>query len=320
MKGLACEVAAQGVSSPRGTVGPPVIPDLDALFAPLGAAAFFAEHYERRPLHLPGTGGARVVLTHGELYAALAAEGRAPDGLVCFPEHVGATADELVADPDLLRAYLDAGHPLVWNRARGVAPGVDALSALLAEAFGAHVWPNVYATGPAGTPFDLHFDAHEVIAIQCEGDKSWWISEVRVDRPLDVAEMEAAVAAALSARRDEAAARPLLEVTVGPGDLVYVPRGQFHNARAAGGRSLHVTFGIRLPSGFDLARRVVLELLADPHMRELLPPRAADPRGEGAAERVAEIAARLRGALSEEALLASAEEVRRHWSLARRIC
>lgn len=293
---------------------PRVITDLDTLFAPLGAAAFFADWYEKRPLHLPGEGEGRGrLLTHRELLDALSSGRGAPEDVVCFPEHVGATAPALLADPALLGAYLEAGHPLVWNRARGVAPGIDALSALLAEAFGAHVWPNVYATGTAGTPFDVHFDAHEVIALQCEGEKEWTLSEVRVDRPLDAAEMEPAVKAALRARRDEAARRTLCTFTARPGDLVYVPRGQFHNARAAAGRSLHVTFGIQLPSGFDVARRIVAERIADPLLRELLPPRAVDPGGERAAALLGEVAERLRGALDPAHLAASAGELREQW-------
>ena len=283
---------------------------LDALLAPVGAAAFFADWYEKRPLHLPAGGGARrAVLSHEELLGAIAERGGVPDGLVCFPEHVGATAEALVGDPARLGAYLAEGHPLVWNRAHGVAPRVDAVTALLAGAFGAHVWPNVYATGAAGTPFDVHFDAHEVIALQCEGDKGWTISEVRVDRPLDAAEMGPAVQAALRARRDEAERRTLAAFTARPGDLVYVPRGQFHNARAAGGRSLHVTFGIRAPSGFDVARRAVTDLLADPLLREQLPPAAADPGGERAAALLAEVAARLAGALD-----AAARDLREGWA------
>ncbi len=156
-----------------------VISNLDAL-APLGAGRFFADHYEARPLRLAGSGTLRDrILTHEGLLRAiegtarLAAHGRgAAKGLVLFAEQTGTTAAELVADEAAMRAYLEAGHPLVWNRARGVSPAVDALAALLAEAFGARVWPNVYATGTAGTPFDVHFDAHEVIAIQCEGRRN----------------------------------------------------------------------------------------------------------------------------------------------------
>lgn len=304
-----------------------MISDLDDLFAPLGAAAFFADLYESRPVHLAARGPRdRALLTHEELFAALekrgangdaaggGAGGGAPAGLVVFPEHVGSTAEELIADPRQMKAYFDAGHPLVWNRARGVAPAVDALAALLAEAFGARVWPNVYATGPAGTPFDVHFDAHEVIAIQCEGDKDWWLSEVRVDRPLDAPEMEAAVKVALTRRRDEAAARTLMEFTARPGDLVYIPRGQFHNARATAGRSLHVTFGIRPPSAFEIAQTALGDLLADPLLRELLPPRAIDADGSRTASVVDGVAARLRTALDTAALLATAEELRARWA------
>jgi hypothetical protein len=287
-----------------------VIVDLDALFAPLGAARFFAEHYERAPLHLANGAGRAPLLSQEALLAALEAAPGVPEGLVVFPEHAGATAEELLADPGRLRAYLDAGHPLVWNRAHGVAPEVDALNALLAETFGAHVWPNVYATGEAGTPFGTHFDAHEVIALQCEGHKAWRISEVRVDRPLDAAEMEPAVRAALVHRRAEAEARTLSAFTAAPGDLVYVPRGQFHSAAAAGGRSLHVTFGVQLPTGFDAARRLVLDLLADPRMREMLPPAAADPDGAAAAALVVEVTARLADALAAGALAAAIREIR----------
>lgn len=288
--------------------------DLDALFAPMGADRFFSEHYEKRPLHLPARPGSRgAILRHDALVDSFLGAGGLPEGVVLFPEQAGTTATELARDRARLRAYLDEGHPLVWNRARGLWPEVDALATLLAEGLGAHVWPNVYATGTAGTPFDVHFDAHEVIALQCEGDKAWRISEVRVDRPLDAAEMEPAIAAALRARRDEAAARTALAFTARPGDLVYVPRGQFHNAEASGGRSLHVTFGIRLPSGFEIARQIVNDLLADPAFRDYLPPRPLDVDGAREAALFDEIGARLRDAAGPEGLRGAASALRARW-------
>lgn len=275
--------------------------DLDALFAPIGARAFFADYYEQSPLHLSSDADrCGALLDHAALFDALARAGDPPEGLVVFPEHAGIEggAAALLGDRDRLRAYVNEGHPIVWNRARGIFPAIDALAAALARAFGAHVWPNVYATGSAGTPFDAHFDAHEVIAIQCEGRKAWWISEVRIDRPLDAPEMEAAVAAALRARRDDALARTLATFTASPGDLVYIPRGQFHNAKAegertTGDRSLHVTFGIRTPSGFDVAQHLARVMLADPLVREYLPPIAADPSGERARAALADLTAKL---------------------------
>src|SRR6185437_8319561 len=126
------------------------------------------------------------LLTYDALFSALAAQPEPPEGLVAFPEHAGAgDTAALLEDRERLRAYLNDGHPPVWNRARGLSPAIAAVTATFAEALGAHVWPNVYATGSAGTPFDMHFDCHEVLAVHCEGVKEWTISEVRVDRPLD---------------------------------------------------------------------------------------------------------------------------------------
>jgi lysine-specific demethylase/histidyl-hydroxylase NO66 len=266
----------------------------------------------RAPVH--GSAPGRPLLTHDALLDALLAQPAPPEGLMAFPEHLdpdlGIAA--LLADPARLRAYVDAGHPLVWNRARGVSPAIDELTAALSEAFGAHVWPNVYATGEAGTPFEMHFDCHEVLAVHCEGEKTWHISEVRVDRPLDAAEMEPAVAAALRARRDEACARPLLEIAVAPGDVVYIPRGQFHNASTPRGRSLHVTFGIRQLAGFDVIKLLATAALGEPLFREYLPAAAADPDGARAAAQHQEILGRIRELTLSDDLAADLRAARAH--------
>ncbi len=276
---------------------------LDTFLAPLGADAFFSEHWERSPLHLSRADArSPALLTHDELIEALARRDQPLTKLVAFPEYLddGLTIERLVRDRDLLAAYLDAGHPLVWNGARGISPAVDALAATLADALGAHVWPNVYATGAAGTPFDAHFDAHEVFAVQCEGRKRWWISEVRVNRPLDVEAMASAVTHELKARRDEALSRTRMTFTSSPGDVVYLPRGVFHNASTPEGRSLHVTFGVRLPTGYDALVRLAHEALSDPMMREYLTPLAADLDGARAAETLDALVERMRASLTVE--------------------
>lgn len=296
---------------------------LTALLAPLDPSTFFDRYYEREPLHVRAAAPpASPLLTHEALLDALLALPAPPEGLMAFPEHLDLALDlapdpalglaALLADPALLRAYVDAGHPLVWNRARGVSPAIDALAAALSESFGAHVWPNVYATGAAGTPFEMHFDAHEVLAVHCEGEKTWQISAVRVDRPLDAAEMEPAVAAALRGRRDEACARPLLEIAVAPGDVVYVPRGQFHNASTPRGRSLHVTFGIRELAGFDVIKLLATTALGEPLFREYLPAAAADGDGARADALLEEILERIRELTRSPALLADLRAARAH--------
>src|SRR6185369_8514580 len=85
--------------------------------------------------------------------------------------------------------------------------------------------------------------------------------------------------------------------------LVYVPRGQFHEASTPDapvsprGRSLHVTFGIRHLSGHDVLRLLSELALAEPVFREYLPAAAADPEGGRAAAQIDQILARARAIL-----------------------
>jgi ribosomal protein L16 Arg81 hydroxylase len=174
----------------------------------------------------------------------------------------------------------------------------------LSRALGAHVWPNVYATGASGTPLDFHFDLHEVFALQCEGCKEWRVSKLRIDRPLDHPALAARVRQTLADRRAEAMAETLLTFTAEPGDLLYLPRGQFHNARTASGRSLHVTFGIAPLSGIDVVETLVELALEDAEFRDWLPVRPEDATGALRRAHVARLAARLADAMADEALLA----------------
>jgi len=57
-----------------------------------------------------------------------------------------------------------------------------------------------------------------------------------------------------------------------PGDLLYIPRGHYHDALASSERSLHLTFGVQPLYGIavlDLLREVAFD---DRVMREYLPP------------------------------------------------
>ncbi len=192
-----------------------------------------------------------------------------------FPAHFEGgrrTAEAIANERALLDAYLADGHPLVWNRARRRFPAVDALGASLAGSFGARVWPNVYVTGTAGTPFDMHFDAHEVFAVQCEGAKAWAVSSVRADRPTD----DDPQPEVMAARREEARASVAARYMAAPGDLVYLPRGVFHNAKAVAGTSLHVTFGVRGLTGHDVARVLAARALGDRALRGYAPPMGGD--------------------------------------------
>ena len=240
------------------------------MLAPVGIDGFCQDYFEQAPLHLPNTGGVGSLFTVAELVGRV---GEIPPGVLLIERDrwdKATSAEE----------YLRAGFPLVWSVARGASVLIDELCAGFGELFAAKVWPNIYATGPAATPFDMHFDRHEVIAVQCEGTKTWQISETRVNRPLEGPEMADWVAQALHTGRPTAARNIAMQVTTRPGDALYIPRGQFHHAWAADSVSLHVTFAIEPTSGYDIVKALANLAINDPTFRDYLPNPHADPNGE----------------------------------------
>lgn len=261
---------------------------LARLIAPLSLDEFLGDYYDRRPVHLPGDAArARDLLTRESLERLLRHGGQ-HGPVFSFPSSFEGATDDPVA------AYLDAGYPIVINAARGASREIQRICTDLGVALQANVWPNVYATGTAGAPLNMHFDAHDVLVVQCEGEKEWRISSLRADRPVDVPEMQAAVNEAIAATREQAFARVSMTFTVKPGDVIYIPRGQFHVATTPRGRSLHITFAIRQLCGYDLARALCRLALSDPRLRDYLPLPTADTDGTRAPAWLAELKGHLK--------------------------
>ena len=244
---------------------------LARLVEPLSLDVFLGEYFDRRPVHLPGPPErSRGLLTQDRVARLLRDAGDVR--VTSFPV--------AVEGEDPVAAYLDAGYPVILNAARNASPEIERICKDLGAALQAHVWPNVYATGTAGAPLNIHFDLHDVLIVQCEGEKDWQISSLRADRPLDVPEMQGAFDNAIEAMREQALASVDMTFTVKPGDVVYIPRGQFHMATTPVGRSLHVTFAIRPLSGYDLVQALSRLALSDAGSRGYLPNLDQDYSGE----------------------------------------
>lgn len=237
---------------------------LEELLAPLGLRGFVEGYLGRRPLLLRGRPESAAALISLERVIEAVAGAEAETGrLLVNDANLSGAAD--------IWRYVESGQPIVWNGVRGATPALDALTAELAEKFGASVWANVYSTGTAAKPFAVHFDTHDVLAIQCEGAKEWFVSQVRVNCPLDVLALAPTIQRALSERREEALAEPLMTVVMQPGDVLYIPRGQFHDARTPAERSLHVTFAVAPPTGMDVIEALARLALGEALFRGYLP-------------------------------------------------
>jgi hypothetical protein len=97
---------------------------------------------------------------------------------------------------------------------------------------------NLYLTPPAKTGFPPHFDITDAFIIQCIGSKEWRLFpdySNRIELPL------------MATNWDPDRFRPSEPsegITLGPGDVLYLPRGAMHQAFCTERESMHLTVSL----------------------------------------------------------------------------
>lgn len=271
---------------------------LETLLAPVEPGRFFAESFGRAPLHLPGTGTRCAgvmdldelnrLLNQTSIWTSrtlqLMMDGRAVIAEeYCRPAIDTEARDVLRPVPALVTNWIRRGATLVLNNISELNDGLAETAAALRAATGAAVQANLYFSRQGRQAFNPHFDTHEVFALHCHGEKRWRIFETRSDAPT-----ARSVQAATATGRKEDPGTVREEVTLQPGDLLYLPRGQFHDALASTQATIHVTFAVSMPTGADLLRFLADEGTLDPLLRRDLTLRPNRKRLEGVVGPVAE--------------------------------
>jgi lysine-specific demethylase/histidyl-hydroxylase NO66 len=129
-------------------------------------------------------------------------------------------------------------------------------------ALGHALQANAYLTPPGAAGLAPHHDTHDVFVLQCEGTKHWVVREPAVDTPLPRQVSDHATAAL----------QPVLfEAELGPGDVLYLPRGVVHSAAAQQGVSLHLTLGVLATTVHDVLGALVDAAAEDATFRRSLP-------------------------------------------------
>jgi hypothetical protein len=98
---------------------------------------------------------------------------------------------------------------------------------------------------------------------------------------------------------EQAKGELLMTVEMEPGDLLYLPRGQYHDALADDGGAVHIAFGVTYPIGMDVMSLLFEQVITEPAFRANLP-RAGEPGSEQRlGERLAVLGGRLSAALAD---------------------
>ncbi len=281
--------------------------DFAEFLAPFDAGTFRSQYYGRQPLHLRGNGAGARLLPWQRFNEVLALTPYWNEeslkvyfrSRAALRENYCDTADVrpgslAPVNPAKLKALTALGASLVANHLHRVCPEVGAVVAMLEREFAARAFANVYCSFKGVQAFQTHFDLHDVFAVQAEGEKTWRVYEARADAPVNPVppgdEWEKWLI--------ESRGKLLFEAQMKPGDVLYLPRGQYHDALTGDRASLHVTFGVAPATGLAVFKLLESALAKESGFRAYLP----DARsGAELAGRLSTLADRVRAVMTSPA-------------------
>jgi quercetin dioxygenase-like cupin family protein len=140
----------------------------------------------------------------------------------------GKTIDDAI-DPGKIYAHFRAGKTLIHGGLNLTRPNLRALARSMTDRFAAKSEVVAFLT-PAGQRGATHSDPTDVYVIQLEGTKRWQIWPTpQVRRPGDDKDSFPSLP------------DPVLDLSLQPGDVLYIPHNTPHRASAEGSVSLHLT-------------------------------------------------------------------------------
>lgn len=171
-------------------------------------------------------------------------------------------------DPVAARDGLAEGYTIVVNGLERYLRTIAALSHSIEVELNYPTRVNAYVTPPESTGFVPHYDPHDVLVLQIEGSKTWHLSDAAAVAPHEIQRRKGVGADGLTSSTD---------VCLGPGDVLYLPRGQIHSAETRSERSVHLTIGLHAPTVLTLLTHALHALsLRDPRLHARLSPRHLD--------------------------------------------
>ncbi len=256
-----------------------------ALLAPCGVDEFLNAFWERKPLHLPRKTPFYYdnIVSNADLEALISsADMRYPaiqiarDGAYYPAEFYtrdirqGGVVFAGVPDIARVQSEYESGATVVLPGLHRTWAPLRNLCSALANEFGHAIHANAYLTPGGASGFTTHYDTHDVFILQIGGRKHWRIAHPTIALP----------------HRTQACSpsgftppEPCLELTMEPGDLLYLPRGVVHDAHATEVHSAHVTIGVTVYTWVELFSELITATVSLPSFRRALPPGFASGSG-----------------------------------------
>ena len=236
-----------------------------SLLAPLGKEGFMREYWETTPClikrNCPGYFDALFTVSDVDalIGASLLREGDlriAKDGIL---KPFAAFVNNGAVDRRQVLAEYEGGATIVFEHLNLHHDGLGQMLAECESELKIPIRANAYLTPARSKGFSRHYDTHDVLVMQVAGSKTWQI----YSNPLPLPHEEQPFKAAWL---DDAV--KIADVTLEPGDVLYLPRGFIHGASSNHDTSLHITVGIRAMALREVAVALIKQAaVADPVLR-----------------------------------------------------
>jgi ribosomal protein L16 Arg81 hydroxylase len=233
---------------------------------PVEPGRFLEEYWERRPLLVPrGEEGRfddllsqaeaeRLVSATGLRYPAvrLVKEGeKIPVSGYTDTVSWRPTGFTATANVERIAAEFERGASLVIQALHVHHLAVAEFCRALEADLGQPVQANAYYTPRSAQGLPVHHDTHDVFCLQVAGEKRWLVYEPALELPLKDQRYSEELGGP---------GEPVLDVTLTPGDTLYLPRGWLHEALTSDSDSLHLTVGVNVYTWLDAVRAALDEV------------------------------------------------------------
>lgn len=139
--------------------------------------------------------------------------------------------------------YLKDGTTMVYNRINN-EPWVDALARQIARFSQAQTIVSGYLAFGSDPSFKSHWDTRDVYAVQLMGKKRWTLSAPNFEMPLYMQQGKDMPHIPQPEQVD-------IDVVLEAGDVLYIPRGWWHNPQPMGCETFHLAIGTFPPNGYN---------------------------------------------------------------------
>ena len=172
------------------------------------------------------------------------------------------TGNNLRPDPKNVQKLISKGASIILNGIEIHNPELSDLANIFQLNTHGRCQGNLYFSMESHQAFGPHCDTHDVFAIHFEGEKTWNIYEKIEKNPINHPIFEYS-----AEERIKRSGKLVNQIKMKPGDLLYIPRGQYHDALASINGAIHIAFGLTYFKPIDLVSVLWEKIILNDYMR-----------------------------------------------------